>query len=530
MKKAITFIVFLQLCLTVFSQEWNIYPYSPAGSLITFPIDEGRHPSEPTEWWYTMGHLTGNTTGKHYSYMLTYFYYPASIFDGFRILNISDDDLGLFYGETKPINYNVLDTNRLNIEANVFLGGIEKWKNRTDTEGNPLPFKYEISASSSNGTLNLEYDALKPPLILADSGYFYQGATAYTYYYSLTKNAVNGTITFNGVTEDVSGTSWIDRQYGTFNPSEGEEYEWFGIQLSNGMDLNLINIFTANNEVPNTPNYRTLSAYVDDTTQYTTAEFEIERLKYSYTPDEQMCYSQKWRITSSINDVDITVSTLHSNYEVQLPFRFYEGPTTVTGTVKGNTVTGVGFAELVHSYEKPNIKISEFANLGDISTLLTWKLNNPDDANPLKYDLEYSINNEQTFTPIAQNVIDTFYYWNSQNLIEGKDVWLKVTGHSIDNTISNFSIVKLIPGSVAVNKIENLQPINIYPNPSTGQFTIEGTNIQKIEILDVCGKIIYTSPKNQTKLSIDIRSQQKGIYFLKLTTENSIITKKLLLK
>lgn len=53
------------------AQTWKNYPYAPQGSLITFPADEGWHPSEPVEWWYTCGHLTGDSTGNSYSYMLT---------------------------------------------------------------------------------------------------------------------------------------------------------------------------------------------------------------------------------------------------------------------------------------------------------------------------------------------------------------------------------------------------------------------------------------------------------------------------
>ena len=89
------------------------------------------------------------------------------------------------------------------------MGGTETWHNKTDSNGNSLAFEYQISAAAKNGALNLEYDALKPPLILADSGYFYQGAADYTFYYSQTENAVTGNITFNGITENVVGTSWI---------------------------------------------------------------------------------------------------------------------------------------------------------------------------------------------------------------------------------------------------------------------------------------------------------------------------------
>ncbi|MBS0011784.1 MAG: hypothetical protein KFF49_10270, partial [Bacteroidales bacterium] len=82
-------IIILLFCShTLFAQSWKVYPYNPEGSLISFPDDEGRHPDEPVEWWYTTGHLTGGSTGKRYSYMLSYFYRPVSVFDGFRIFNI----------------------------------------------------------------------------------------------------------------------------------------------------------------------------------------------------------------------------------------------------------------------------------------------------------------------------------------------------------------------------------------------------------------------------------------------------------
>jgi predicted secreted hydrolase len=530
MKKLITLNLLLMISITILPQSWKTYPYAPAGSLLSFPADEGRHSSEPIEWWYTSGHLTGITTGKHYSYMLSYFYSPLSIFDGFRILNLSDDDLGLFYTETKALNYNIMASDCLNIKAKIFSGGTETWHNKTDILGNSLPFEYEISAVSSSGAINLEYDALKPPLILADSGYFYEGATDYTYYYSQTKNEVTGTITLNGITENVSGSSWIDRQYGTFNPWNGQEYEWFCIQLSNGMDINITNLFTVKDEIPDNLKYRLLSAYVDETTQYTTSDFQIVRLKYSYMPDRVRCYSQKWRITSSILNVDIIVSTLHSNCEVSLPFRFYEGSTNVTGTVNGANVTGVGFVELLHSYENPDISITDTTNLGDVSSLLTWKLNNPDDGNPLKYDLEYSIDSLKTFLPIITNVADTFYYWNTQALSEEKNIWLKVTGYSIDSTLNNISVKKLKSNLTAVTETEYQEHIIIYPNPSAGQFIVEGENIRKIEIIDIIGRTVYSSLINQTRQSIDLSTQQRGIYFVEVTTNRGTTINKLILE
>lgn len=492
-------------------------------------MDEGRHISEPVEWWYTSGHLTGESTGIHYSYMLTYFYNPQFSFDGFRIFNLSNDDEGQFFDETNALTYNTLATDSLNIEANIFLGGTDTWRNKTDSSGNSLPFEYEISASAGNGSLSMEYSALKPPLILADSGFLYQGATDYTFYYSQTKNEVNGTITFNGITEDVTGTSWIDRQYGVFNPSTGQEYEWLCIQLSNEMDINVYNIFTSDDRIPDTITFKILSVYVDDATQYTTSDFELIRLEYSYMPDSLRCYSQKWRLTSTLNELDIVISTLNSDNEVQLPFRFYEGSTTIEGTVNGASVTGIGFAELLHSYEKPDILITN-TSMWDQDTTITWQIGNPDDGNPLKYDLEYSVDNQLNFLPIVSQHADTFYYWDASPVSEVDTSWIRVTGYSVDTTLQNSDITTLIVGNNTYLQEPDIQiSLKVYPNPSSGQFTFEGEGIQTIEIADFTGRIIYSSSNIQTKHIIDLSGHARGIYYVKAAAFSGSIFKKLIL-
>jgi hypothetical protein len=99
------------------AQSWKTYPYHEEGTLIYFPQDEGRHPAEPTEWWYTNAFLTGLTTGKEYSVMLSYFYYPALGFDGFRIFNLADETAGQFFTEALPCVYPVMSQDHLDIQA-----------------------------------------------------------------------------------------------------------------------------------------------------------------------------------------------------------------------------------------------------------------------------------------------------------------------------------------------------------------------------------------------------------------------------
>lgn len=512
------------------AQDWKTYPLAPAGSLVVFPQDEGRHSNEPIEWWYVSGHLRGETTGSDYSFMVSYFHYPAYIFDGFRILNISNDDNEYFYSDTQAVNYNICSTDSLNLEVNVFGSGTEIFKNITAQDGNALPFEYELSTNPGPASLSLTLDAIKPPLILADSGYLYQGSNAYTYYYSLPKVLTEGSIQADGITENVSGTAWIDRQYGTFNPSTGQEYEWFCVQLSNGIELNINNIFSDDNLIPDDLKYRLLAASVDEQNQYTTSDLTIERLKYKYMSDFQRCYSQSWRITSPINNLDITLTTIKSTTEVFSPFRFYEGAVEVDGYYNGTAVTGKGFAELLHSYEKPVISVIDTADVSGNNYTVSWKVDNPDDGNPLLYDLYYSEGDSLSYQYIIQSISDTSYVWNTSVLGEGNAVWLKVKAYSIDTTLATVASTKLGSELVSAPPIEPEPDILIYPNPSKGMLTIQGSDIQEVTIIDSSGRILKSFAPVSLPLMLNLEYLIEGVYYIKISTSNNQYTRKLILK
>ncbi|HXH18901.1 MAG TPA: lipocalin-like domain-containing protein, partial [Chitinophagales bacterium] len=431
-------ILLLLLFHPSFSQWWKHYPYREDGTVLTFPDDEGYHPGNEVEWWYTTGHVTGDSTGTHYSYMVSFFYYDTiPTFDGFRIFNLANDNTGEFYDETLPVtSYTTLSEDHLEIKAAVGFPGAphqEEWTTLRDSMNNLLPFEYHLKASQANGSIDMTYRSLVRPLIL-ENGFFYQGATGYTYYYSLTKIEISGTITMNGVTETVRGTGWVDRQWGAFNPFYGEKYEWFSIQLSNGMAMNVWNIFTPDNRIPDTSTYRLCSVYVDDSTDWELHDFQLTRLQFNWMPDSQQCYSRSWRLIDQ--HFDLTFTTLHTNSEVQLPFRFFEGATTVAGTVYGYPVTGVGFAECLHSYSHPQVELTLPAENAswDGAIPFTWRLLNPDDGRPVYYDVEISSDNA-AFTKIAHALSDTFYQW-SPDVNAGTNLWLKITGYSIDSSLT----------------------------------------------------------------------------------------------
>jgi predicted secreted hydrolase len=477
MLRNILLIVLVFLTGLTSAQSWKTYPYHEEGTHIYFPQDEGRHPAEPTEWWYTNAFLMGSATGKEYSIMLSYFYYPAFGFDGFRIFNLADESTGLFFTETLPCVYPMMAQDHLNIQAQVYLGGSEQWITRQDGQGNLIPFEYQLNAQSESGSINLTYSALKRPLMINDSGFVYQGAEGYSYYYSLTSLDVEGTITLNGITEPVTGNAWIDRQYGTFNPSIGEQYEWFSLQLSNGMGLNIWELFTPQSYIPDTTTYRHFSIYLNDSTSRSSSDFTLERLQYIFMPDHEKCYARQWRFVH--DSIDLNFTTLHDNQEVLLPFRFYEGSVNVTGSVGSQTVTGVGFAELVHGYFHPGIELSESDKGMTQSGFYTinWELLNPDDGRPVYYNVEISLNDNMSYETVIQHLSETSFIWDNSAIQPGTPFWVRVYGYSIDTTLygTDSTDVPLVTGIDRITMQKSGIKISVSPNPVKNHLIITST-------------------------------------------------------
>ncbi len=86
-----------------------------------------------------------------------------------------------------------------------------------------------------------------------------------------------------------------------------------------------------------------------------------------------------------------------------------------------------------------------------------------------------------------------------------------------------------------VNEIKNCN-IKIYPNPSNGIFTINMKTFEKqykMSITDITGRIIYSSLFKTEKIlkkQIDLSNQKKGLYFLKINTENQTFTEKIIVR
>ncbi len=100
-----------------------------------------------------------------------------------------------------------------------------------------------------------------------------------------------------------------------------------------------------------------------------------------------------------------------------------------------------------------------------------------------------------------------------------------------DKQISDIFLIKTDNfGNTIYNTNNNLY---VYPNPCNGEFSIlSKNNIQKIEVFNIQGKSIYTKKYPDSDLyfkKIDISRHCKGIYLIRISTNDNVITKKLVI-
>lgn len=159
-------------------------------------------------------------------------------------------------------------------------------------------------------------------------------------------------------------------------------------------------------------------------------------------------------------------------------------------------------------------------------------------------DFIYTINdNTVLFQPLS--IFTSNYYWEFGDGTYSQQTNPIHTYNSIGNyqvSLQSYNfcgvdtvIKPLVISIVGIENSEN-QKFKISPNPNNGNFTIEipeSIEIQRIEILSMQGKKIKDFNKFETKskqIALNINNLTKGLYYLKVITEDSIILRKLIIE
>lgn len=90
----------------------------------------------------------------------------------------------------------------------------------------------------------------------------------------------------------------------------------------------------------------------------------------------------------------------------------------------------------------------------------------------------------------------------------------------------------ILPEQTATN-IEDFEEMtmNFYPNPAVDRITVQSDEIGgTLRIIDISGKMLIEKELRQYSQSVELNGVKPGVYFISLQNENSLVTKKLIVR
>jgi len=387
-------VIILCFCFvgTAQSQSWKKYPYQAAGSDIVFPNDEGRHvlfPKFNLEWWYLVVHAKGKVTGDDYSILVSHFNNRIRFF---TITNVDKKvhESATAIGSLKNAKDHLNLTHKIN-------GKTDYFRSKKNENGKVIPFEYEVKTHAKNMEIDIAIDAVKPPLLINGTGYGPVGSSGFTWYYSLSRVNINGDLKFKGINEPIEGIGWIDHQWGPFVVSPVrvgkmfETYEWFCLQLDNGMDIMVSIIFDRNNRLNKDERYGGINISTPDGKTISNSKYSFKRTKFWKDENSKKTFSMGWELSIPEQRINLKLTPTFKEQMVKMALNgdFWEGSVAIDGTVGEDVVKGKGFGELMHDYQPA--KLDLWSNKKDYTLTdtikLNWKVLNPDDGNPQRFDV-----------------------------------------------------------------------------------------------------------------------------------------------
>ncbi len=318
-----------------------------------FPRDFGAHPDYQTEWWYYTGNLS-DQSGRRFGYQFTVFrraITPTSAVGGsewrsnqlymahFAVTDVAGErfyhderfsrgSAGLAGAESDP-------TYRVWLEGWQVIG--------TNADATQT----RITAATEHVALDLMLEQVNAPALQGDRGLSAKSAEPgnASHYYSLTDLISTGTLTIDGETFTVSGTTWKDHEFSTSAlGGNARGWDWFGLQFDDNRELMVGQIRLTDSG--RDPYFGGLLVNADGSTIYLPADaFAIEATATWTSPHTGATYPAGWRITVTPpggEPFTFTATPQIADQELHGGgIAYWEGTVRLEGAV-----TGYGYAEL----------------------------------------------------------------------------------------------------------------------------------------------------------------------------------------
>jgi len=329
-----------------------------------FPRDHGAHEEFRTEWWYYTGHLETDE-GRRFGFELTFFRRgipPDQIHthpsrwsvDQLYLAHVAITDVseGRFHFRDRVSRAGLGKAGADSTHLRVWL---DQWRAESSGQSGD---QQTLDAGADGMGLSLALSPLKPPVIHGEQGISRKGAAQgqASHYYSFTHLKTTGTLTLGTKTYHVTGTSWMDHEFGSADLSQDlVGWDWFSIQLADNRELMVYRLRRADGS--SDPASSGTLVFPDGRTQHLSAsDIQLTPLTTWTSSASKATYPHRWQVAIPSLGLSLNLTPLLADQELRTSrstqVTYWEGAVSVEGTEQGQAVKGQGYVELTGYAER----------------------------------------------------------------------------------------------------------------------------------------------------------------------------------
>jgi predicted secreted hydrolase len=330
------------------------------GYTFQFPRDHASHPEYKLEWWYYTGNLA-TSAGQRFGYQLTFFRVGVDPKPTNPSVWAVRDLYMAHFAITDVSQGRYRFAERMNRSGVGWAGAstaeYHVWNQ--DWEAKLSDSTHQLRAAEGEMTLSLELAEGKAPVVHGERGISQKGSQTgnASHYYSLTRMPTHGELRFGGKRHAVEGLSWMDHEFGTsFLEAEQIGWDWFSIQLEDGVDLMLFQL----RRVDGSRDPRSGGTWVEVDRRVQTlrvGDFTLKPGEVWRSPESGGAYPVTWEVEIPKQNLILNVRSILPDQELRTErstgVNYWEGAVEVSGTREGRPIRGRGYLEMTGYSGRP---------------------------------------------------------------------------------------------------------------------------------------------------------------------------------
>ena len=340
----------------------NPFARADAPRLFVFPADHAAHPEFRHEWWYFTGHLDG-PQGERFGFEVTFFRLalqpPSQPLAGESHWRTSQL-YAAHFAVTDPERRVFHSTERFARDALELAGAsgsplrvwLDDWsltvpQGLSDTLPRGSSEPWRLRAHDGPYRLALELRPQGTPVLNGDAGLSRKSSStsAASYYYSIPRLAVTGVLARDGASMPVTGTAWLDREWGSDGLAPDEAgWDWFALQLEDGSTL----MFYALRHQDGTRDAASAGTFVDASGEQRALRHDAVKIstQREWRSPRGGRYPIDWHLEVVALGLDLRLRPVLDDQELDTRPRYWEGAVDITGSRYGKPLQGRGYVEL----------------------------------------------------------------------------------------------------------------------------------------------------------------------------------------